>query len=130
MNFDRVLDLLQFFHHLFIDVKSSCGIQNDQIVAILLGMLQRCFGDIRRLLVFPHGEDFHALLLSVDLQLLNRCRTVDITCYQKRLLTFQLELTCQLCSGRRLTGSLKPHHHDNCLLASRLKLDLRRLGSH
>ena len=130
MNLDRVLNLLQFFHHLFINMKTSCSIQNNHVVAILFSMLQCCFSDIRRLLVISHGEHFHTLLLSVDLQLFNSCRSVDITCYQKRLLTFQLELSCKLCCGRCFTCSLKTHHHNDRLLASRLEFNLRCLRAH
>ena len=124
------LDLLKLFHHVLINMKASRRIQDHDVIAVLLSMFQGGFGDIRRLMVVAHGKYFHTLLLTVHLQLLDRRRPVHVAGNEKRLLAFQLILACQLCSGRRLTCSLKARHHDDRNGASRLKLDLHRLGSH
>ena len=67
MHCDIFFYLNQLCHHIFIDVKSSGCIEDHEVVAILLRMFDRCPGDIRRLVVLSHGEDFHTLLLTIDL---------------------------------------------------------------
>ena len=67
MYFYFLFDLFKLCHHIFIDVKSSGCIEDHEVVAILLRMFDRCPGDIRRLVVLSHGEDFHTLLLTIDL---------------------------------------------------------------
>ena len=88
MNFHSFLDLLKLCHHIFIYMKTSCSIKDHNIVTILCCMLNCCLRNIRRLILVSHGEHLYALLLCVDLQLLNCSRTVNITCYQKWFLTF------------------------------------------
>ena len=93
-------------------------------------MLDGGLGDIRRIVSVSHCEDFHALLLSVDLQLFDRCGAVDIQCDKQGLLALLLELAGDLGSGRRLTCTLQTdHHHDGHLLAG-LQRKLGRLASH
>ena len=130
MDIHRVLDLCQFRHHVFINVKASGCIQDHDPVAVLLRMLERRFGNVGRLMAVAHGEHFHTLLLAVNLQLLDRRRTVYVAGHQKRVLALYLILPCQFGSGRRLTSALKARHHDNRDGASRLKRDLRSLGAH
>ena len=67
MYFYFFFDLFKLSHHVFINMKSSGCIEDHEVVAILLRMFDRCLGDVRRLVVFSHGEDFHTLLLTVDL---------------------------------------------------------------
>ena len=67
MYFYFLFDLFKLCHHIFIDGKSSGCIEDHEVVAILLRMFDRCPGDIRRLVVLSHGEDFHTLLLTIDL---------------------------------------------------------------
>ena len=123
-------DLLKLCHHIFINVKTSRCIQDHDVISILARMLKRRFCDISRLVFISHGEYFHALLLSVDLQLFNRCRTIHITRNKQWFLAFQLVLACQLCSSRGLTCTLKSCHHDHRDCTSRLQFDLRRLRTH
>jgi hypothetical protein len=42
-------------------------------------MHQRCLCDIHRTVFISHSEHFHTLLFSVDLQLFDRCRAIDVT---------------------------------------------------
>ena len=130
MHFHSFFDLLKFPHHVLVNVKTSRCIQDHKIVVIFHCMFQRCLRYICRPVVLSHGKYFHSLLFPVDLQLLNCCRTVYITGYKQRFLSFQLKLPCKLCCGRRLTGTLKSCHHDDCDRLSRLQGNLRRLGTH
>ncbi len=55
-------------------------------------MLHRRFCDVNRAVARAHGKDFHLLFLAVDLQLFNRCRTVNVTGYKQWLFAFNLNL--------------------------------------
>ena len=97
---------------------------------MLFRMFHGSLCNIHRLVLISHGKYFHALLLTIDLQLLNSCGTVYITGCQQYLAALYLELSGQLCCGSRLTCSLKTGHHDNRNLIGGAKLNLCRLASH
>ena len=130
MYLNGLFNLLQFLHHVLINMKTSGCIQNHDIIIVLLRMFQSCLSNIRRLVILTHGEHFYSLFLTVDLQLFDRCRAIYITCYQKRLLTFQLKLACKLSCGCCLTSSLKTCHHNYGNRLARLKLNLCSRRSH
>ena len=83
-----LLDLLQLLHHALIDMQTTRSIQNHDIIAVFLSMLHRRFCDVNRAVARAHGKDFHLLFLAVDLQLFNRCRTVNVTGYKQWLFAF------------------------------------------
>ena len=93
-------------------------------------MFHCSFCDICRAVLVSHGEDFHSLLLSVNLQLFDCSRTIHITCGKKCFLTLGLKLACDLGGRCRLTGSLQTDHHDHGQFLARAKSDLRCLGAH
>ena len=93
-------------------------------------MSQRCLHDIHGLMFRSHGEYRNSHLITVDLQLLNGSRTVNVAGHQKTFLTFILILSCQLGHRRGLTCTLQAAHHDDRLLVGRTKLQLRHLGTH
>ena len=86
--------------------------------------------DIHRLLILAHGKYLYALLLAVDLQLLNRSRTIDVTGYQQYLAALAFQLSGQLGCRGGFTGSLKTHHHQNGHFTGVTKLQLCGLAAH
>lgn len=107
MDIYRFFDLLKLCHHVFVNMQTPGCIENHEIIVILRRMFHRCFRNIRRLCLISHGENFHSLFFTVDLQLFDRCRTIYVAGNEKRFLAFQLELSCQLRCCGRLTGSLQ-----------------------
>ena len=75
----NLLDLLELLHHAFVNVETSCCIEDDDVVAVLCRMFQGCLGNIRRLMLITHGKHIHTLLFSVNLELLYRCRPINVT---------------------------------------------------
>ena len=110
---DRFLDLDKLLHHGLIDLKPSGRIQEYQVTAFLFCVLHCRFCDIHRRIVLSHGEYGNTHLFTVDLQLLNGCRAVDIAGRQQGIPSFGLEFSRQLCGGGRLTGALETDHHDH-----------------
>ena len=68
-------------------MQTACGIEEDHVVAVLLGMADSGLGDGNRILL-PHLEDGNAELTADDLQLLDGGRTVNVAGDEKR--TFAL----------------------------------------
>ena len=130
MDFNVFFDLLQFPHHLFIDVQTSCCIQKHHIIAVLARMFHARLGDIQRLVIRPHGKSVHALLFRVDFQLFYSGRTVNVTGNEQGLFPLQFELARQLRCRCSLTCTLKATHHDNRRRLSRLHGDLRHFRTH
>ena len=111
-------------------MKTSGCIENNNIVAILRSMLYGSLSNIRRLVLIAHGKHRHSLLLTVNLQLLNSCRTVNVTGYKQRLLSLRLKLSRNLGCGSSFTGTLKTNHHNTGNGYTRIKLNLSGLRTH
>lgn len=62
-----LVDFLQLSHHVIINMKTSCCIQDYNIKFILCRMLDCCFGNVHRFDLISHGKYFHTLLLTIDL---------------------------------------------------------------
>ena len=130
MDIHRFLDVLQLLHHRFVDLQTSCCIEDDQVLLVLGCVLDGRLGDVRGLVPVAHREDFHALLFAVDLQLFDRCGPVDVQRNEQRFFALLLELPGKFRGGRRLTCALKTcHHYDRHLFAG-LQSELRGLASH
>ena len=76
------LDLFKLFHHGFIHMKTTCRIKDHNIMTMISGMLYGCFCNIYGILSVSHGENLDTDFFSVDLQLTDRCRTVNVTGYE------------------------------------------------
>ena len=111
---------LGLLHHVLIHMQAACRIQNHYIISVLRRMLYGSFGNIYRILMLSHGKNRNSLSFSVDLQLLDRCRTIYIASCQKRFAPFGLQLSGNLRRGGSLTGALKSCHHDHRDLIGRL----------
>ena len=87
---DRLIDLYSSFdifellHHGFVDLLTSGCINDNHVFLMLSGMFDRSFCNIHRTFLITHGKDFHTLLLSIDLKLCDRSRTINVTGNQKR----------------------------------------------
>ena len=111
-------------------MKTTGGIEDHNVKVLILCMFNRCFGDVYRVLFISHRENFHTLFFTVDLQLCDCCRTINITGYKQWLSAFCFQLSGDLCCGCCLTCTLKTCHHNNSNLSCRAQRDLRGLTSH
>ena len=112
-----------------IPVKTSCGIEDNNVQSFLLGMLQCCLCNRNGTVTGSHCEARYALLLGIDLQLVNGCRTVDVAGNQQRLLALCLKLSGKLGRRSRFTCTLKTAHHDHGCFSG-TKRDLGRFRPH
>ena len=109
---DLRLDVLQLLHQLFVDVQASGSIQDDDVVAVVLGVLDCVFGNLHRT-DGAHLKDRCIDLCSDYLQLLDSSRAVNVTGNQQRAFALLAEHPCQLCRVGGLTGTLQAAHHND-----------------
>ena len=111
---DSLFDLDQFLHQHFVDLQAACGIEDDDVIAVVLGVGQCLFGDGRRLFA-GQGEDRRTGLFAHHLQLVDRGRTVDVAGHQHRAAALLDVVFCKLCCVGRLTVALQAAEHDDGL---------------
>ena len=119
---------MQLVHHILVDLQTACCIKNYDIVPVLLSIADRVLRDVRRqefMLVVP--VDVNSDLLSIDLQLLHRSRSVDIKAGQKRPVASAFKLRRELCGCGCLPGSVQSHHHDDRHRGLRVQLQINHL---
>ncbi len=75
--------------------RAACRIQNDDVVAVVLGVCQRLLGDLRRLCT-RQGEHGGTRLLAHHLQLIDGRRAVDIAGHQHGAAALFDKVFCQL----------------------------------
>ncbi|MNW04134.1 hypothetical protein D3C71_2001760 [compost metagenome] len=63
-------------------MQTACGIDDDIIVIVILGLLQRLLRDLDRTHLVAQREYRHFDLFAENLQLLDRGRTVNIARYE------------------------------------------------
>ena len=108
------LDVHQLLHQHFIDLQAACGIQNHDVVAVVLGVCQRLTGDLRRLCA-GQGEHRRTGLFAHHLQLVNSSGAVDIAGHQHgaaALLDIELG---KLCRVGGFAVALQAAEHDDRL---------------
>ena len=110
MNF--LLDVPQLLHQVLVDVQASCGIEDDDVVAVVLGVFNGVFGDLHRA-DGAHLKDGCIHLGTNYLQLFNRCRAVDVAGYQQWTVTLLAKHLGQFGRMGGFTGTLQAAHHDD-----------------
>ena len=115
--FDRVdggVELADFGHHRFINRESAGGVDQQHIVKMTLGEINRSAGDVDRFLIGRRREEINARLLGDSAQLLDGGRTIDVTGYGQHffLLSFAEQLA-ELACGGGLTRTLQASHEDD-----------------
>ena len=124
------LDISQLLHHAFIDLQTARRIQQDHVLAVGSRVAHGFLRYVRGLVPVSHGEDLYAHLFTVDLQLFDRGRSVNVQGHQQGLSASGFHLAGDLGSCCCFTGTLQAGHHDDGGLSAGQKGDLRGLGAH
>ena len=110
--FDRVADAPQLVHQLLVDVQAAGRVKKDQVVAVLLRMLDRGFGDVHGV-GLSHLEHGDVQLPADGLQLRDGGGTVDVAGGQQRTFTLLAHIGGELGPVRGLARALQAdEHHD------------------
>ena len=113
MRMDLCFDVAKLSHQLFIDREPACGIEDDDITVVCLGGIDRVLRDVDRIHIRRHAVDRDIRLLAQNLELLDRCRTIDVAGCHHRTVAFFLEHQSELAGRRRLAGALQADQHDD-----------------
>ena len=89
IHLNSLLDAHQLVHQLVVDLQTACGINDNDIIAVVFGVLNCLLGNLFRLFG-AHLIDGNACLLAYNAQLVNCCGAVDITGYQQWFLALLL----------------------------------------
>ncbi len=107
-------DGLHLAHQLVVDVETARGVEQDDVIALQLGRLERALGDLDRLLAGDDRQRVDVRLPAEHRQLLLRSRAGDVERGHQHPLALALrEALGELGGGRRLTRALKADHHDD-----------------
>ena len=119
-----LLDADQLVHQGIVDLQAACGIENDDVIAVVTGICHGLFGD--KLGLFgTHRENGDVDLLADDLQLLDSGRTVDVTRDKQRAAALAAVVPAQLGGVGGFTVALQAAHHQHGLA---LVFDAQVLG--
>ncbi len=101
---DGLLEVGYLVHHLLVDGQPAGGVDNDDVVILLLGLANSMPGNLHHVLIAVLGIDIDANGFSNDLQLLDGSRTIDVAGHQERLLVLAfLQHPGQLACERGLS---------------------------
>ena len=118
------LDAAQLIHELLIHMQSAGGIQNHDVVAVVLCVGDGLLGDDLGLFG-AHGEHRNTRLLAHHLQLIDGRRAVDIAGHQQRAMALFEEPFAQLGGVGGFTVTLQTAEHEH---RGRLGFDVDAYG--
>ena len=103
-----------FLHHRFVDGEAAGRVDQQHVVVVALGPVERGARDVHRLLIGFRREQFGADLLGHRLQLLDSGGAVDVARNgQHFLLALLAQQLGELAGGGRLTRALQAGHQDH-----------------
>ncbi|MNO76272.1 hypothetical protein D3C76_673430 [compost metagenome] len=105
---------LDLAHHLFVDVQTTGGIDDDHVDEFQFCFFNSCGGDVDRFLAQVGREERHADVVGQGFQLLDRRRTVDVRRHDHdRLLLALFKEARQFASGGGFTRTLQTGHQNH-----------------
>ena len=113
---DGVADVGGLLHHLGVDAEAAGGVDDDDVVELALGLLDRRARDRDRVADAVAGlgrEDGYADPLAVDLELVDGVGALEVGRDEHRGLALLLEPERELGGQRRLAGALEAGEHDD-----------------
>ena len=110
---------MELVHQLLVNLQAAGGIDDDIVVAVVLGVAHSLLGGEHRVLGAPL-EHRGPGLLPHHLQLFDSRGAVDVAGHQQGAVALGLQLVGQLGGVGGFTGALQAAHHD----------DGRRVGGH
>ena len=111
---DGPVQALDLAHHVFVDMQTARGIDDQHIHITTAGFFQRRIGNIHRVLVAGGREEVGLHFPRQGFQLLDSGRAVDVSGHHHDfLLLTLLQETRKLGHGGGFTGTLQARHQNN-----------------
>ena len=120
---DRSLDVLQLGHERLVDVQAACRIEEDDVVAVFLRVLDAGLRDLDRI-ALPHLEDGDIELRADGLELFDGGGTVHVAGHEQRTLALLAHEPRELRAVGGLARALQADEHAD---AGRLGRDVELL---
>ena len=123
------LDVGDFVHHLLVNGQTAGGIDDDDVLALRLGVLDGVLRNLHRVLVALFAIDLHLDLLAQHLQLLDSGRTIDVASHKQHLLAaLAFQVRGQFGGESGLTRALQTCDEDDTRLA--FQVDINSVAAH
>ena len=101
---NSILETRDFIHHLFVNSQTTGSINDNQVIAFSLGLVDGVERNLYYILVTFFGIDRHTNLSRNNLKLLNSSRTIDVASHEQRFLTIvSLQPVCKFTSKSSFT---------------------------
>ena len=114
VGFEALRDRLHLGHQRIVDVEAAGGVEQDDVIGLQLGRLDRALGDIDRLLAGDDRQRVDVGLAPEHRQLLLRRRAGDVERGHQHPLALALRQALgELGGGGRLARALEADHHDH-----------------
>ena len=113
MRGDFFLDLAELIHERLVDLQAAGRINDDKVVAVILGVAHRLAADLHRFFLGAALKHRHTHARTQHLQLLDGGRAVHVGGHEQRPVALALEHEGQLGTVRRLAGALQAAQHDD-----------------
>ena len=113
MRGDFFLDLAELIHERLVNLQAAGRIDDDKIVAVILGAAHRLPADLHRFFFRAALKHRHAHARAQHLKLFDSGRTVHVGGHKQRPVALALEHEGKLGAVRRLAGALQAAQHDD-----------------
>src|SRR3954468_15548439 len=111
---DALLDVRELGHERLVDVQAAARVDDQDVLAVALGLVERPAGDVDRVAVGPLLVDRRARLAADLDELLDGGRPVDVARRDRDArLVLLLEQLRELRGGRGLARALQARHEDD-----------------
>ncbi|MNH15569.1 hypothetical protein D3C79_751830 [compost metagenome] len=112
---DRRVHLLDFVHHRFVNVQTAGGIDDQYVVELQLGLLQRTVNDVDRFFFDIRREEVDADAFRQGFQLFDRRWAINVGGnHQDFFLLFFFQEFTKLGDAGSFTGALQARHQHHC----------------
>ena len=119
---DSLLDGFDFVHHLLINRQTTGCIDDHQVITLSLCFVDSVQCNLNRILAVDFTIYRNTNLFTKHLQLLDRCRTINVASNQQRLaVLLGLEHAGQLTREGSLTRTLETRHQNDSRTAFQLE---------
>ena len=113
MRLQLSIDDLQLVHQLFVDGQSARGVENDNRIFRFASLGDRVLTNLDRVGRAFFGVNRYANGLTDHMQLLDRCRALEVSRHQHRVDVVAHQQLGKFAASRRFPGTLQATHHDD-----------------
>ena len=110
---DGLAEADKFLNHIFVDLESSCGIDDNDVVMVEFGLIYGVGGDLGHVHISAFGIDGYADLVTEELQLIDSGGAVYVGGGHKDAFALFFQHFSEFSAGSGFAAAVETDHHDN-----------------